>query len=101
MAAELRAEMTGGEDAPFVADDLFESEVFFSAGQESDMVRYCLGTLTGELREPIQLAFWEDMSCGEIAQVAGVSEGTVKIRMFQAKKQLLYCLEGLVRRAAS
>lgn len=89
------------DEVPETADDSPDAEAWLNAGQEAEMVRHCLDTLKDEFRETIQLAFWEDMTYGQIAEVAGVPEGTVKTRVFHAKKLLLRCLEGLVRRATS
>jgi RNA polymerase sigma-70 factor (ECF subfamily) len=38
------------------------------------------------------------MTYGEIAEVAGVPEGTIKTRIFHAKKLLMRCLSGRVER---
>ena len=57
-------------------------------------MRHCLGTLKDEHRSAISFAFYDDMTYGEIAEATGVPEGTVKTRVFHAKKLLLRCLEG-------
>jgi RNA polymerase sigma-70 factor (ECF subfamily) len=43
----------------------------------------------------VHLAFFEDLPYGEIADIVGCPEGTVKTRMFHAKKALMKCLQGL------
>lgn len=45
----------------------------------------------------ISLAFYDDMTNGDIASVVDVPEGTVKTRIYHAKKLLLHCLHGLVQ----
>ncbi len=61
-------------------------------------MRYCLGTLKDDHRTAISLAFYEDMTYAEIAEVAGVPEGTIKTRVFHAKKLLMRCLPGRIER---
>ncbi|MCX7750389.1 MAG: sigma-70 family RNA polymerase sigma factor [Candidatus Bipolaricaulota bacterium] len=51
-------------------------------------VRRALDKLPPEQREVVVLAFYGGLSYAEIAQVQGVPEGTVKSRMFHAKKKL-------------
>jgi RNA polymerase sigma-70 factor (ECF subfamily) len=38
------------------------------------------------------LAFYEDMSYAQISEAEGVPEGTVKTRIYHAKRLLLRCL---------
>jgi RNA polymerase sigma-70 factor (ECF subfamily) len=85
-----------GEDMPETADDAPAGEACLAAGQEAAHVRFCLDHLSGDHRTAVTLAFWEDLSYGEIAEVAGVPEGTVKTRIFHAKKLLLRCLAGRI-----
>lgn len=88
-----------GEEMPDPADEAPAGEACLLAGQEAAHVRHCLGELSGDHRAAVTLAFYEDLSYGEISQVAGVPEGTVKTRIFHAKKLLLRCLEGRMGRA--
>ena len=85
-----------GEDMPDPADEAPAGEACLAAGQEAAHVRFCLDQLSGDHRTAVTLAFWEDLSYGEIAAVAGVPEGTVKTRIFHAKKLLLRCLAGRI-----
>jgi len=95
-----RGRMTVTDDIPEVIDDSANAEACLASGQEAEHVRHCLGTLKDDHRSAISLAFYEDMTYGEIAEVAGVPEGTIKTRIFHAKKLLLRCLTGLVQRGA-
>ena len=74
------------DDIPDSIDDSADTEACMVAGQEADHVRHCLGTLGDDHRSTITLAFYQDMAYGEIAEVTGVPEGTVKTRIFHAKK---------------
>ena len=89
------------DDLPEQIDDSADAEACLVAGQEAQHVKHCLGTLKDEHKTTITLAFYEDMTYGEIAEVSGVPEGTVKTRIFHAKKLLMRCLSGLVQRGAT
>ncbi|MBM2576048.1 sigma-70 family RNA polymerase sigma factor [Jannaschia sp. Os4] len=95
-----RARMAPTDDVPETADDAPAGEACLLAAQESEHVRHCMGTLKPDHRTAIGLAFWEDLSYREIAEVTGAPEGTVKTRVFHAKRLLLRCLEGRVARGA-
>ncbi|WP_292022335.1 sigma-70 family RNA polymerase sigma factor [Maritimibacter sp. UBA3975] len=87
-------------ETPDIADEHVDTEAAVLAGQEAVHVRHCLGELGDEHRMAISLAFYEDMAYGQIAEVAGVPEGTIKTRIYHAKKLLLRCLSGRVTREA-
>ncbi len=86
------------DETPEVEDDSPDAVACLAAGEEAEHVHYCLGTLKDDHRSAITLAFFQDMTYGEIAEVEGVPEGTVKTRIFHAKKLLLRCLSGRVER---
>lgn len=85
-----------GDDMPDRIDEEADTEACILAGQEAAHVRVCLEELSGDHRSAVALAFYDDLSYGEIATVVGVPEGTVKTRIFHAKKLLLRCLEGRI-----
>ncbi|MDD4903782.1 MAG: sigma-70 family RNA polymerase sigma factor [Candidatus Bipolaricaulis sp.] len=51
-------------------------------------VEDAVATLPPHLREVLHLVFHEEMTLGEAADVLGIPEGTVKSRMFHARKAL-------------
>lgn len=53
-----------------------------------ERVRAALEKLSPEHREVMMLAFYNDLSYSEIAQILGCPEGTVKSRVYYAKEQL-------------
>lgn len=69
-------------------------EQCLAVAEDNAHLRYCLGTLKPEQRSAVHLAFFEDQSYREIATALEIPEGTVKTRIFHAKKLLLRCLEG-------
>lgn len=96
-----RGRMDLTDETPDMADDSPDQETCLAAGQEAAHVRHCLETLEDDHRSAITLAFYQDMTYGEIAEVAGVPEGTIKTRIFHAKKLLMRCLSGRVERGVA
>ncbi len=68
------------------------------AASESAALHKCLGGLSETHSAAIRLAFLEDMSYPEIAEVEDVPVGTIKTRIFHAKQALMRCLEAGLRR---
>jgi len=66
-----------------------------SGAQQGSQVRLCLDQLPDSQRHVVYLTFFEDLSYPEIARILEIPEGTVKTRMFHARKLLYRCLEGL------
>ena len=60
--------------------------------EDTGRVRACLEKLSDAHRRVVSLAFYEDIAYREIAEIEDVSEGTVKSRIFHAKKLLMHCL---------
>ena len=51
-------------------------------------VKRALEQLSGDHREVLQLAFFEELGYDEIASLLGIPENTVKTRVYYAKRQL-------------
>jgi len=64
-----------------------------NATEEATFLHKCVQALSDAQRAVVQLAFFEDMSYPEIAEVIGRPEGTVKTRVFHAKQALKRCVE--------
>ena len=60
--------------------------------EDRSRVRACLEKLSAAHRKVVSLSFFEGMTYREIAEIEDVSEGTVKSRIFHAKKLLMHCL---------
>jgi RNA polymerase sigma-70 factor (ECF subfamily) len=56
--------------------------------QKALQVQRALDVLTDAQREVLHLVYYEEMSLAEAANVLGIPEGTVKSRMFHARKAL-------------
>ena len=61
--------------------------------QDAGAVHECMGRLPAAQREAVHLAFFQDLAYPEIARVMDCPEGTVKTRVFHAKRALKQCLE--------
>ena len=51
-------------------------------------MRECLGKLSAEHREIIDLVYYHEKSVEEVAAIVDIPEATVKTRMFYARKKL-------------
>lgn len=85
---------TTDEDLPEQEDDSPDALTCIAATQDAAHVRACLQGLKPDHRSAIELTFFEDLGYREIAEILEVPEGTVKTRVFHAKKLLMHCLEG-------
>jgi len=56
--------------------------------ERSAALRNCLNGLSAEHREIIDLVYYHEKSVHEVAEIVGIPEGTVKTRMFHARKKL-------------
>jgi len=63
------------------------------AQEENVFLRECIEALNEAQRECIQLVFFEGLALSEIAEVQTVPEGTVKTRLFHARKNLKTCVQ--------
>lgn len=82
------------DQVPETVDDSPDASACLASAEEAAHVRHCLGELKPAHRMAVEMAFYEDMTYGEIAEVAEVPEGTIKTRIFHAKKLLMRCLAG-------
>lgn len=64
-----------------------------AAAEQAEEVRRCLQELSDRQREVVYLTYYQGLSYPEIAAIADCPEGTVKTRMYHARKVLLRCLE--------
>ena len=91
-----RKKLPQDELDPEWADDDSPTAFDALAGlQDAAQLRRCLEGLSDAHRLIVHLAFFEDMAYEEIARVADCPVGTVKTRMFHARKLLQRCLAEL------
>lgn len=78
---------------PQVADEgAVTAERALAGAQDAQRLRCCLEQLSDDHRQVVHLGFFEDMPYSEIAVVLEVPVGTVKTRMFHARRALKRCL---------
>lgn len=97
-AHRRRGRVTLTDEVPEPDEAQDSAEADYLQTQHAEHLRFCMTRLSDEHRAAIALAFYEDMSCAQIAEVAGVPEGTVKSRLYHARKLLQHCLTGRIGR---
>jgi RNA polymerase sigma-70 factor (ECF subfamily) len=65
-----------------------------SAAQNANLLRRCLEKLSADHRLVVHLAFFDDLPYTEVARIVDCPVGTVKTRIFHAKRLLKRCLSG-------
>ncbi len=80
------------EQVPDVVDDSPNPDLVIEASQNAFQVHECLSKLTKTQCAVIRLAFFDNMTYEEIALVENIPVGTVKSRIFHAKKALMHYL---------
>ena len=96
-ALRKRGKLSYVEDVPEQVDTAPNPEVAAIAAAESARLHRCIDGLSGPQRVAIRLAFLEDLSYPEVAEVEAVPVGTIKTRIHHAKQALMRCLERGVR----
>lgn len=81
------------EAAESIEDPSDDPEVSVSKKDKSTAIRECLGGLSAEHREIIDLVYYHEKSIEEVARIVGIPENTVKTRMFYARKKLAELLK--------
>jgi RNA polymerase sigma-70 factor (ECF subfamily) len=71
-----------------VADPADNPEVMLEKKNREEFVRAALNNLSPEHKEVIDLVYYHEKSVDECAQILGVPSGTVKTRMFYARKKV-------------
>lgn len=76
---DAAAQIPDAEDTP---------EVVAQKHNKRSIIRTCLGQLSSEHREVIDLIYYHEKSVREVSEIVEVPESTVKTRMFYARKAL-------------
>jgi RNA polymerase sigma-70 factor (ECF subfamily) len=77
-----------------VADTADDPEVVLAKKHRDQVVREAINELSPEHKEIIDLVYYHEKSVDECAQILGVPSGTVKTRMFYARKKLAEMVKG-------
>lgn len=70
------------------SDPMDDPEMVVQKKDEGEVLRNCLGQLSPEHREVIDLVYYHGKSGKEVAEIVGIPEPTVKTRTFYARKKL-------------
>ena len=90
---QRNAARAGEEPSVDIADEnAVDPTEAIAATQHAEFVRHCLDRMSEAHREVLHLTFFEDLTYGQIAEIAGCPEGTVKTRMYHAKRAMQHCL---------
>jgi len=81
------------ETAGAIEDGADTPDVSLEKKDKGDVLRKCLGSLSAEHREIIDLVYYHEKSVEEVAEIVGIPEATVKTRMFYARKKLAELLK--------
>jgi RNA polymerase sigma-70 factor (ECF subfamily) len=76
------------ETANAIEDTSDDPEVAFQKIDTGVALRKCLGSLSPEHREIVDLVYYHEKSVEEVAGIVGIPENTVKTRLFYARKKL-------------
>jgi RNA polymerase sigma-70 factor, ECF subfamily len=76
------------EQAGQIEDTADTPEAAMQKKNKGELLRVCMGRLSPEHREVMDLVYYHDKSVEEVAEIVGIPEGTVKTRMFHARKKL-------------
>jgi RNA polymerase sigma-70 factor (ECF subfamily) len=79
--------------ASAMADPADDAETILDREDRGAIVRRCLSQLSAIHREVLDLVYYHEKSVEEVAEIVGVSAGTVKTRMFYARKRMENLLE--------
>ena len=83
-----REESWDEEKAQEIADGDDDPEVQLQKADKGARLKQCIGRLSPQHREIIDLVYYHEQSIAEVSAVLGIPEATVKTRMFYARKQL-------------
>jgi RNA polymerase sigma-70 factor, ECF subfamily len=79
--------------AETIEDGADNPETALAKQDTGAIIRQCLDKLSADHREIIDLVYYHEKSVEEVAAVVGIPSGTVKTRMFYARKQLAVFLK--------
>jgi RNA polymerase sigma-70 factor (ECF subfamily) len=86
------AELFSVDNAALIEDPAEDPEVSIEKKDQTVALRHCLELLSPAHREIIDLVYYHQQSIGAAAEILGISPGTVKTRMFHARKRLAHLI---------
>lgn len=99
--AARRASRAGHDDIDELSDTLADDSpdllTQLAQKQRAEWLAHCMQRLPSDQRESLHLLFVEGLDVAAIAQLQGCAGGTVKTRVFHAKRKLRDCLARWLR----
>lgn len=94
---KLRARPDDSDDIDDHADTLADTapgvEQLVYAKQRAHVIADCINELPKDQSEALHLVYFEGSSVEEVSEIQSIPGGTVKTRLFHARKKLKDCLE--------
>lgn len=88
-ALRKRREEPWNEDkAMALRDEADTSDVVMQKTEKARLIRKCIDALPASCREILDLVYYHETSVSEAGSVLGLPEGTVKTRLFTARRRL-------------
>jgi RNA polymerase sigma-70 factor (ECF subfamily) len=88
-ALRRRSDVELSDEMAFtIVDPADDPETVLEKKNSSDVLRRCVTALSPAHGQIIDLVYYHEKSVGEVAEIVGIPEATVKTRMFYARKQL-------------
>jgi RNA polymerase sigma-70 factor (ECF subfamily) len=85
---QLPREELNDEVMAQIEDPADDPETRLEKNDRAGRLRACLTRLSPEHRELIDLVYYHEKSIAEVSEIVGIPQGTVKTRMFAARKKL-------------
>lgn len=83
-----RDEVLDEDEARHIPDGADNAEVLVQKANKGKLLRRCLDALPPDQREIMDLVYYHERSIAEVSATLGMPEGTVKTKMFNARKRL-------------
>jgi RNA polymerase sigma-70 factor (ECF subfamily) len=83
-----RDESWDEDEAAGLRDEADISDVVMQKAEKATILRKCINALPAEYREILDLVYYHELSVSEAGSVLGIPEGTVKTRLFTARRRL-------------
>jgi RNA polymerase sigma-70 factor, ECF subfamily len=97
---DLHVSTEAGDFEIELEDDNPDPEESAEVAEMCRIVEECINTLSRKVYRTVAvMRYLNDLDLPEIARRLNVSPGTVKVRLFRARQQLLVCLRGKVSRS--
>lgn len=79
-----------------IADEKYDVDEIVERNEIKERVRYAVDSLQNKYKIPVLLFYMEEMNISQIASILKIPQGTVKSRLYKARKILEKQLEDIV-----